>query len=351
MRPVRVLVVDDSPTMRRLLRLALYHPQIEIVGEAGDAYEARDKIRTLNPDVMTLDVEMPGMSGLQFLEQVMRTRPMPVIMVSSETHKGNTAAVEALSRGAFDCIGKPQGAFSAQALGSLADLVITAASANLRPRTIVQKPAPPAHSRYFWNGTYVLIGSSTGGVEALEQVLSHYPDNGPPTVITQHMPASFLASFAQRLNERFAPTIALATEGAALRPGHVYIAPGGETHLRLDIAMLPRCSLVEGPKQSGHRPSVDVLFHSAVPLARKALAIMLTGMGRDGADGMLALRQSGARTFAQDEASSVVFGMPRMALENGAAEAALPLSDIGPQILEITGTTTRRSGLVQRAGA
>lgn len=346
MQPVRVLMVDDSPTMRRFIRLALSSdPRIDVVGEAGDAFEARDKIQALRPDVLTLDVEMPGMTGLQFLEKLMRLRPMPVIMVSSETHRGSTAAIEALALGAVDCIGKPGAVMNSQAFSMLPDLVVAASQANLRPspapRRALARPAAPSGT-FAWNGSYVLIGSSTGGVEALEQILDHYPENCPPTLITQHMPAGFLASFAQRLNQRFAPKIVLASEGAPLRQGHVYIAPGGDTHLELAAGVAPKCRLVESPRRSGHRPSVDVLFESATPLARKALAVILTGMGRDGADGMLALRKAGARCFAQDEASSVVFGMPRVALEIGAAEAALPLSDIGTQILRLSGGGSQR---------
>lgn len=338
LRPIRVLIVDDSATIRQLIRLRLSaDPRLLVVGEAGDAFAAREKIKQLNPDVLTLDVEMPGMTGLDFLERLMRLRPMPVIMVSSETQRGSQAALEALSLGAVDCIGKPTGPAAGDSFAALPELLCMAAKARVQPAGTVQAALPPPPSNFRWNGRYVLIGSSTGGVDALETLLSGFPADCPPTLITQHMPPSFLSSFATRLDQRISPHLSLATDGAKLEPGRIYLAPGGETHLTIVAGANPVCRLVAAEKRSGHRPSVDVLFGSAVPIASRVVAVMLTGMGRDGADEMLNLRRGGARCLSQDEASCVVFGMPRASLENGASEAAIPLRALAGRILDCAG--------------
>lgn len=339
MRPVRVLIVDDSLTMRRLIRLALAgDARIEVVGEARDAVQARRQLDELRPDVMTLDVEMPGKSGLDFLEEVMASTPLPVIMVSTETQKGSISAVEALSLGAIDCVGKPQSATRPQAFAMLNDMVITASQAKVQVRRKLPTARPAARPRSFqWNGRFVAIGSSTGGVDALERVLAEFPANCPPTVITQHMPQGFLGSFAQRLNARILPKVTLATTGAPLLPGVIYLAPGGAEHLTLAGAASPVCQLIAAEKRSGHRPSVDMLFESAAILGERAVAVLLTGMGRDGAEGMLRMRQLGATCLAQDKDSSVVWGMPRVAHEIGAAERLVPLSQMCEAILTATG--------------
>ncbi len=337
MARTRVLIVDDSLTIRSLIRARLSEdPRIEVVGEAEDPYEAREKIKALSPDVLTLDVEMPRMNGLDFLERLMRLRPMPVIMVSTLTQKGSAAALEALSLGAIDCLGKPAADKIPETFERLGDLLVAAASARVRDPS--QRRTPQAAPTDFqWNGKHLLIGSSTGGVDALETVLAGFPANCPPTLITQHMPESFLASFAGRLNGRIAPKLQLAETGLPLQPGHIYLAPGGDTHLTVEPGDPPRCRLATGEKRSGHRPSVDVLFESAVPMAPRVVAALLTGMGRDGAEQMLALRKAGARCLAQDEASCVVFGMPRVALETGAAEAAVPLGNMAREMLALAG--------------
>ena len=342
MARTRVLIVDDSMTIRNLMKARLSEdPRIEVVGEAVDPYEAREKIKALSPDVLTLDVEMPRMNGLDFLERLMRLRPMPVIMVSTLTHKGSAAALEALSLGAVDCLGKPAADQIPETFERLGDLLVAAASA--RVRDPAQRKAPRAAPTDFrWNGKVVLIGSSTGGVDALENVLAEFPANCPPTLITQHMPEGFLASFAGRLNGRIAPTLTLAETGAPLEPGRIYLAPGGEYHLTVDPGEPMRCRLVTGEKRSGHRPSVDVMFESAVPVAPRVVAAILTGMGRDGAEQMLALRKAGARCIAQDEASCVVFGMPRVALELGGAEQAVPLGGIAREVLSLAGSSADR---------
>lgn len=344
MKKIRVLVIDDSATIRRLIRARLLRDhRLEVVGDASDPIEAREKIKAFLPDVLTLDVEMPRMNGLEFLERLMRLRPMPVVMISTETHRGSTAAMEAFALGAFDCLGKPTVGMLDDAFDALPDLLVAAAGARLRPLDQRQNgSAPPAG--YRWNGRIVLIGSSTGGVDALETVLSGYPAACPPTLIAQHMPAGFLASFAARLNARILPEIVLACDGEPLVQGRVYLAPGGETHLTLSPGTEPTCRLLIGEKRSGHRPSVDMMFESACQIANRTVAAILTGMGRDGAEQMLALRKGGARCLAQDEASSIVFGMPRVALELGGAERAVPLRDMAREILSLTGEATGSEG-------
>lgn len=349
MRRVRVLVIDDSLTMRRLIGLALAaDPRIEVVGEACNPLQARHKIADLRPDVLTLDVEMPDETGLAFLRSLMAVRPMPVVMVSSGTHSGSAAAIEALSLGAVDCVGKPASADTAASFAMLPDLVAAAACARVRPRHPGAPSAAPAHppgqpaTRFQWNGRVVLIGSSTGGVEALERILMHYPADCPPTLITQHMPAEFLTSLAQRLDRTMAPRVALARDGAPLAPGYVHIAPGADTHLVVGAGPTPACLLVPGEKRNCHRPSADVLFESAARLGPRAVGVVLTGMGVDGAAGLLRMRMAGALCLAQDRESSVVWGMPRVALENGAAERAVPLLEMGPEILRATAIGNRQ---------
>lgn len=337
MSPTRVLLVDDSRTIRQLLRARLAgDARIAIVGEASDPLEAREMIKALNPDVLTLDVEMPHMNGLEFLEKLMRLRPMPVVMISTLTHRGSAAAIEALSLGAVDCLGKPGADRLGDAFAGLADMLVIAAGARVRQRSGAAR-SPSVPSDYRWGGKVVLIGASTGGVEALETVLAGYPADGPPTLVTQHMPPGFLTSFASRLDGRIAPRLELAADALPLLPGRVYLAPGGDTHLTLVPGDPPRCRLHPGERRSGHRPSVDVMFLSAVPAATSVVAVQLTGMGRDGAEGMRALRDAGARCIAQDEETSVVYGMPKAAMEIGGAEAAFPLSAISAAILGLTG--------------
>ena len=335
MAKTRVLIIDDSASIRRLIRARVGDDaRLVVVGEAADAYEARDKIKALAPDVLTLDVEMPRMNGLDFLERLMRLRPMPVVMISSETSRGSAAALASLALGAVDCVRKPWPGMPGEAFSGLAELLVAAAGARLRDPGSRAPITPPGSFR--WNGRIVLIGASTGGVEALDTVLSGFPENCPPVLIAQHMPASFLASFANRLDARIPPRLQLATDGRPLLQGHVYLAPGGETHLCLGSGSFPVCRLIEAAKRAGHRPSVDHLFESAVPVASNVVAVILTGMGRDGAAGMRALRSAGATCRAQDKASSTIFGMPKAALENGGAERAVPLCELAGEILALT---------------
>lgn len=342
--PARVLVVDDSPTMRGLISAILSSdPDVDVVGQAGDAMEAREAIKRLNPDVVTLDIEMPDMNGLDFLEKIMTLRPMPVIMVSSLTHRGADATLAALEIGAFDCIGKPTPG-EPHPFQDLVEKVKAAARSKYRYGSVGrlapahQPPANVNHENAYRVGRKIVaIGSSTGGVEALITVLQGFPVNCPPTVITQHMPSTFTKSFAERLNRICAPVVEEATDGARLEIGKIYLAPGGERHLQVVNAAAPCCRLVDSAPVNGHRPSVDMLFDSVAELAgRNAVGVILTGMGRDGAAGLLKMRYAGARTIGQDEKTCVVYGMPRVAHELGGVERQLPLSQIGEEILKMT---------------
>lgn len=340
----RVLIVDDSATMRALVATSLRRdPEIEIVGAVGDPLEARTAIKELNPDVVTLDIEMPKMDGLSFLEKVMRLRPMPVIMISSLTQRGADASIRAMELGAFDCVGKPGVGHSAlEAFSDLPEKVKAACRAKISVRTKAPAAGPAARD-FHPNGRLVCIGASTGGVEALLAVVSHFPKNCPPTLIVQHMPENFTKSFAARLNQSCQADVAEAFEGAPIEEGKVWLAPGGLTHLSIAGATQMRCHLESGDAVSGHRPSVDVLFRSAVRLRDKAVGVILTGMGRDGAAGLLAMREAGAATIGQDEGSSLIYGMPRAAKENGAVDEQLPLHTIGAGI--IARCQTQRRGV------
>jgi len=338
---VRVLVVDDSPTMRGLITAALRRdPEIEVVGTAADPLEARALIKELNPDVITLDVEMPNMNGLEFLEKIMRLRPMPVVMVSTLTQAGAEITLEALEMGAVDAVGKPgAGVTAVEAFAELTTKVKTAARSRVRTRS----PVNPADRRTDYKAApdhILAIGASTGGVEALLTILSTFTADCPATVVTQHMPASFTGSFAARLDKASGATVSEAVDGAILKPGHVYIAPGGLTHLEVSGAV-PRCRLSQGDTVSGHRPSVDMLFGSVARLRRPMTGVILTGMGRDGAKGLLEMRNAGGHTLGQDEASSVVYGMPRVAHEIGAVERQLPLSRLSSAILDLCAASPR----------
>lgn len=344
---IRVLVVDDSPMMRALLQHRLERePDITVIGTAADAAEARQMMKALDPDVVTLDIEMPGMDGLSFLEKIMTLRPTPVILVSGATEAGASATVRGLQLGAVGCIPKSQlraGSAVSDESG-LVTLVREAAGASFeRPpaRTVTNAPTPmrSALSAPLPAPELIVIGASTGGVEALHVLLSSFPADCPPTLIVQHINACFAGAIAQSLDRAVAPQVSLAQSDLPLARGQVLIAPGNDKHLQLASAGGRgwRCILREGDPFAGHRPSVDRLFAStATALAAErgpeALAILLTGMGQDGAQGMVALASIGARTIAQDKASCVVFGMPRAAIELGAAGEILPLDRIGPAV-------------------
>lgn len=343
--PIRVLVVDDSATMRGLISLALRRdPGIEVVATASNPLTARDAIKAHNPDVITLDVEMPGMNGLEFLDKIVRLRPTPVIMVSNLTGEGTETAIEAMQIGAVDCIAKPAPS-DAQPFAELPSKVKAAAGARVRPRSVLQAEAKqreqqqrrPLIAAYEPDGRLMAIGSSTGGVEALSALIGQLPANCPPTVIVQHMPPDFTASLAARLDRLNAPKVVEAKDGEPIETGCVYIAPGGTKHLEVDDNQGLRCRVRAGDPVNGHCPSVDVLFGSVANVMKsKAIGVILTGMGRDGAQGLLAMRQAGARTIGQDEATSLIYGMPRAAFEVGAVERQLPLDRIANAVLVMT---------------
>ena len=346
MRKSRVLVVDDSASMRQLITAVLSAaPDLEVVGHAADPLEARQAIKDLSPDVVTLDVEMPNMNGLDFLERLMRLRPTPVIMVSSLTSRGGEVTTRALEIGAIDCVTKPV-LGDARPFADLAEKVRMAASVRMAPKgaSAAGNPSARPADAYAPDGRIVAIGASTGGVEALTAVLTLLPSQCAPVVVTQHMPPVFTRSFAERLDKLCAATVAEATEGAPLLPGRIYIAPGGTHHLEVvggaasrGSANPPRCRLRDSPSVSGHRPSVDVLFASVARMAgAEAVGVILTGMGRDGAEGLLAMRQAGAATLGQDAGSSLIYGMPKAAFESGAVERQLPLRKIGTEIAAMT---------------
>ncbi|NNM57893.1 chemotaxis response regulator protein-glutamate methylesterase [Acidocella sp.] len=338
---VRVLVVDDSATMRGLITATLRaDPLIEVVGQAADPHEARQAIKALAPDVITLDIEMPNMNGLDFLEKIMRLRPTPVIMVSTLTQAGADVNLRALEIGAFDCVAKPS-SFNQNSFEQLAEKVRAAALSRRQPR-LVAAPARPSTAAYTPDGRIIAIGSSTGGVEALLTILGKFPANCPPTVISQHMPATFTKSFAARLNKLCAPEVSEAEEGALLKSGQIYLAPGS-AHLEISGLAAPRIHLSEAERVNGHRPSVDVMFHSVQRCFHdRAIGVILTGLGRDGAEGLLALRQAGCETIGQDEASSVVYGMPKAAFEIGGVTLQLPLERIAERLMLCTNATRRK---------
>ena len=340
-RPIRVLIVDDSAVVRKLVSDALKtDPEIEVVGTAIDPYMARDKIQQLNPDVITLDLEMPRMDGLTFLKILMAQRPMPVIIMSSLTQRGSEYAFEALRLGAMDVLAKPGGPYSFGDLGpQLIARIKAAGSARIRSaRAEVAAPPRPAtnlRSRTAANRSVILLGASTGGTEALREVLTDLPDGLPGIAIVQHIPPVFSRHFADRLNQLCAFEVREAVDGDRLQPGLALVAPGNFHMLLTRQSDHYAVRIVGGPPVWHQRPAVDLLFKSAADCGAgpQTLAGVFTGMGKDGADGLLRLRQKGATTFAQDEASCVVYGMPRAAWENGGAQQQVPLDRTADFIL------------------
>lgn len=344
MKKTRVLIVDDSALMRKLLREILSQdPHIEVVDTASDAMQAREQIKRLNPDVLTLDVEMPGMDGISFLEKLMALRPMPVVMISAVTQWGADATMKALMLGAVDFVGKPQlreGESIEACAEEIQQKVRSAALAKTTPRLDPARTRTSMHGGGAGKGgdTIIAIGASTGGVEAVYKLLSQLPADTPPIVVSQHIPPVFSASFARRLNEQVRLSVVEASEGASLHDGHVYVAPGDQ-HLSVAGGRgAPRCRLSAGPKVNRHIPSVDVLFESLCGRSERVIGILLTGMGDDGAKGLLQLRQDGADTIVQDERTSVVWGMPGAAVALGAASEVLPLDGMGERIATLLQT-------------
>jgi two-component system chemotaxis response regulator CheB len=344
-RKIRVLIIDDSAVVRRMATDALStDPEIEVVGTAVDPYAARDKIKELNPDVITLDIEMPRMDGLTFLEILMQRRPIPVIVMSSLSQRGSEHALEALRLGAFDVIGKPGGSYSFGDLGPQLIAKIKAAAGTLLralpppvkiSATAPRKPVVASATRAFDPRSVILLGASTGGTEALREVITRLPPNLPGIAIVQHIPAMFSKAFADRLCSLSALDVREAVDGDKLTSGVALVAPGN-FHLLLQWQQDHyRVRVASGPQIWHQRPAVDMLFKSATDCgaAPHALAGVLTGMGKDGAEGLLKLREKGATTFAQDEASSIVYGMPRAAWENKGAQRQIPLGHVADFII------------------
>ncbi|MBK1703317.1 protein-glutamate methylesterase/protein-glutamine glutaminase [Halochromatium glycolicum] len=344
---IKVLCVDDSALIRDLLSEIIgSQPDMEVVAVASDPIIARDLIKRHNPDVLTLDVEMPRMDGLDFLERLMRLRPMPVLMVSSLTQAGSEVTLRALELGALDFVAKPSIGIRRgmqEYSEEIADKI--RAAAHSRPRQALQpKQAPPERLKapIITSEKLLIIGASTGGTEAIRRVLEPLPASSPGILITQHMPGGFTRSFAERLDRLSQISVKEAEDGERIIPGHAYIAPG-DRHLKVDrnganyVARLD-----DGPPVNRHRPSVDVLFLSAAQhVGRNAIGAILTGMGKDGAAGLLKMRQAGAPTIAQDEASCVVFGMPREAIAMGAANEIVALDEIAQRLIALAAASGR----------
>jgi two-component system chemotaxis response regulator CheB len=341
--PIRLLVVDDSALARKIITDSLApFPEIEVVGTATDPYVARDKILALKPDVVTMDIEMPRMDGITFLKLIMKHRPMPVIVLSSLSTEGSHKALEALQAGAVDVIGKPGSAYSAHTDGSrLAEKIIAAAGARVQAGPVA--PAPKAEIRPIAprqgavrrqplsSQQIILLGASTGGTEALKTVLTSLRGDLPGICIVQHIPAYFSRAFAERLNKECPMEVREAAHGDLVTPGLALIAPGGRHMILKERNAGYAVELSDGPPVHHQKPSVDIMFDSAVKAGAgpHAVAALLTGMGSDGAAGLLRLREAGAITAAQNEETCVVFGMPREAIKLGAARHILPLSQIG----------------------
>jgi two-component system chemotaxis response regulator CheB len=348
---IRVLVVDDSALVRKVLTDELSKfPDIEVVGSAVDPYAAREKIAALRPDVITLDIEMPRMDGLSFLEKLMRHFPIPVVVVSSLTPRNSETALRALALGAVEVISKPGSMYSTPDVGGQLVRAIRAA-AGARVTRLAEAPdapvaeAPRASAGLATTHKVLAIGASTGGTRAIEALLRQLPADCPGTVIVQHMPAVFTASFAERLNQLCAMEVREAQDNDPVVPGVALIAPGDRHMILQRSGARYHVRIKDGPPVHHQRPSVDVLFLSVARNAgRNAVGTILTGMGSDGASGLLAMRESGARTFAQDEASCVVFGMPKEAIRLGAAEEVVPLSGMAGAVLRALG-----EGAPQRA--
>jgi len=330
---IRVVLVDDSAVVRRLFRKAMASaPDVTVVAEAPDPYVARDLIVEHKPDVLILDVEMPKMDGITFLQKLSQHYPLPVVVCSSLTEAGGRIALEAFDAGAVDVIFKPQGPRALAELGTALVNAVRAAAASRPGRSRAKRVQVALNGRS--DVELIVIGASTGGTVAVESIVARLPSNSPPVLVVQHMPAYVTKAFAGRLDGLSELTVEEARQGRLLEPGLVLVAPG-DFHLEIERAgQKLRAVLNQDERVNGHRPAVDVLFHSvAEVVGQRAIAAILTGMGRDGAAGMLAMRQAGAHTIAQDESTCVVFGMPKAAIDCGAALEVVALDDIPQRLM------------------
>lgn len=353
---IKVLIVDDSALIRSVMKEIINsQPDMEVVGVAPDPIVARDLIKQTNPDVLTLDVEMPRMDGLDFLEKLMRLRPMPVVMVSSLTERGSEITLRALELGAVDFVTKPKMSIQSGMLEyteMIADKIRAASKARIKPRQIQsadsanvgERALPLIRNPLTSSEKLIIIGASTGGTEAIKDFLMQMPSDCPGILITQHMPPGFTKSFAQRLDSLCKISVKESEGGERILPGHAYLAPG-HSHLQLVRSGANYTTQIDqGPPVNRHRPSVDVLFHSAaVHAGKNAVGVILTGMGKDGALGMLEMKNAGAYNFAQDEASCVVFGMPREAIAVGATHEVGPLNSLPGMVLGYLATHGSRA--------
>jgi len=345
-RKIKALVVDDSALMRKLITSMLSKsPVIDVVGAAPNPLVARDMIKALKPDVITLDVEMPKMDGISFLEKIMTLRPTPVVMVSSLTQRGASVTLQALEMGAVDFVAKPATDLESNMV-HLGDELIAkvklAAITKVKPLKKLTKNTNIAPVAFNTTETILAIGASTGGVETLGRLLVDMPPNAPATLVAQHMPPNFTKNFAERLNKMCSVRVGEAKDGQRVVPGQVWIAPG-DKHLTLVRSGADYvCRLTEDAPVCGHRPSVDVLFESVAKAAgARSIGVILTGMGKDGAKGLLSMREAGASTLGQDEATSLVYGMPKVAFEMGAVEKQLPDTKILAAILKRAAESTK----------
>ena len=335
---IKVLVVDDSALIRQILsEIIKSEPDMTLVGAAPDAFVAKKLVLEKSPDVITLDIEMPKVDGLRFLEVLMNARPTPVVMISTLTEKGADATLRSLELGAIDFVAKPKIGV-AQGMAEYHELIVDKIRTAARSKVKKASPAKAASvNKVSYSGTekLIAIGASTGGTEAIKEVLRTFPANAPATVITQHMPAGFTSTYARRLDSVCQMQVKEAKGGERLLPGQAYLAPG-DKHMEIERSGADyRIRLTDGPRVSGHKPSVDVLFNSLCKSAgNNAIGVLLTGMGSDGAIGLQELFNAGCETFCQDEASCIVFGMPKVAIEKGDAKQVLSLDDMGKAVMQ-----------------
>ncbi len=354
MEKIKVLIIDDSALIRKVLTEIIdRETDMKVVGAAPDPLVAREMIRNLAPDVLTLDVEMPKMDGLDFLEKLMRLRPMPVVMVSTLTEKGSEIALRSLELGAVDFVAKPKmdivGGMKEYA-HEITDKIRAAAQARIRrpaPADAAPKRSLPALGNRGSTEKLIIIGASTGGTEALKDFLMELPADSPAVLVTQHMPPGFTRSFAERLNSLCRMTVSEAVQGERVLPGHAYIAPGALHMAVRKSGANYMVALSDAPVVNRHRPSVEVLFLSAAEcVGANAIGIMLTGMGKDGATAMLEMKRAGSYNFAQDEASCVVFGMPKEAIAVGAVDEVVPLNEMARRVIDRLALSGRRTNRV-----